>query len=140
MGLDIKMLYPKATVYGLTVMKIICREALTLGVIDEIINADADFVIVSVPDVALTVLPEVLDLIGENTIVFEVGSTKTLICGSSHKPSQKKEFIATHPIAGTEFSGPSAISGLFQGQILFVRWSEPLSNYRKKQDLLKPSG
>jgi hypothetical protein len=29
------MLYPKATVYGLTVMKIICREALTLGVIDE---------------------------------------------------------------------------------------------------------
>jgi prephenate dehydrogenase len=39
--------------------------------------SDADFVIVSVPvDVALTVLPEVLDLIGENTIVFEVGSTK----------------------------------------------------------------
>jgi prephenate dehydrogenase len=51
------------------------QEALTLGVIDETaileIMSDADFVIVSVPvDVALTVLPEVLDLIGENTIVF----------------------------------------------------------------------
>jgi prephenate dehydrogenase len=63
MGLDIKMLHPKATVYGLTVMKIILQEALTLGVIDEtaILEnvSDADFVIVSVPvDVALTVLPE----------------------------------------------------------------------------------
>jgi prephenate dehydrogenase len=59
--------------------------------------SDADFVIVSVPvDVALTVLPEVLDLIGENTIVFEVGSTKTHML----EPSQKKDFIATHPIAG----------------------------------------
>jgi prephenate dehydrogenase len=47
-------------------------QALTLGVIDEIAileNVDADFVIVSVPDVAYAnVLPEVLDLIGENTI------------------------------------------------------------------------
>jgi prephenate dehydrogenase len=67
------------------------QEALTLGVIDEtaILEnvSDADFVIVSVPvDVALTVLPE-WDLIGENTIVFEVGSTKTLIC----------EAVTNHP-------------------------------------------
>jgi prephenate dehydrogenase len=122
MGLDIKMLYPEATVYGVDSNENHLQEALALGVIDEtaILEnvSDADFVIVSVPvDVALTVLPEVLDLIGENTIVFEVGSTKTLICEAVVNHPKRRNFIATHPIAGTEFSGPSAaILGLFQGK------------------------
>jgi prephenate dehydrogenase len=122
MGLDIKMLYPEATVYGVDSNENHLQEALALGVIDEtaVLDSvsDADFVIVSVPvDVALTVLPEVLDLIGENTIVFEVGSTKTLICEVVANHPKRRNFIATHPIAGTEFSGPSAaILGLFQGK------------------------
>ncbi len=122
MGLDIKILYPESTVYGVDSNENHLQEALALGVIDEtsvLENvSDADFVIVSVPvDVAVTVLPEVLDLIGENTIVFEVGSTKTLICEAVTNHPKRRNFIATHPIAGTEFSGPSAaISGLFQGK------------------------
>jgi hypothetical protein len=93
--------------------------------------SDADFVIVSVPvDVALTVLPEVLDLIGENTIVFEVGSTKTLIC-EAVKTIQKKEFIATQ-LRELNFRVRLHITCFKGKQILFVRWSEPLSNYRKK--------
>jgi prephenate dehydrogenase len=122
MGLDIKILYPESTVYGVDSNEDHLQEALALGVIDEtsvLENvSDADFVIVSVPvDVAVTVLPEVLDLIGENTIVFEVGSTKTLICEAVTNHPKRRNFIATHPIAGTEFSGPSAaISGLFQGK------------------------
>ncbi|MFT7335780.1 MAG: prephenate dehydrogenase [Porticoccaceae bacterium] len=122
MGLDIKMLYPEATVYGVDSNENHLQEALALAVIDKtaILEnvSDADFVIVSVPvDVALTVLPEVLDLIGENTIVFEVGSTKTLICEAVANHPKRRNFIATHPIAGTEFSGPSAaILGLFQGK------------------------
>ncbi|MFQ3173660.1 MAG: prephenate dehydrogenase [Flavobacterium sp.] len=122
MGLDIKMLYPEAIVYGVDSNENHLQQALALGVIDEtaILEnvSDADFVIVSVPvDVALTVLPEVLDVIGENTIVFEVGSTKTLICEAVTNHPKRRNFIATHPIAGTEFSGPSAaIAGLFQGK------------------------
>jgi prephenate dehydrogenase len=122
MGLDIKMLYPEATVYGVDSNENHLQEALVLGVIDEtaVLDSvsDADFVVVSVPvDAALTVLPEVLDLIGENTIVFEVGSTKTLICEAVANHPKRRNFIATHPIAGTEFSGPSAaILGLFQGK------------------------
>lgn len=122
MGLDIKILYPETTVYGVDTNEDHLQEALALGVIDEtsILEnvSDADFVIVSVPvDVAVTVLPEVLDLIGENTIVFEVGSTKTLICEAVSNHPKRRNFIATHPIAGTEFSGPSAaITGLFQGK------------------------
>jgi prephenate dehydrogenase len=46
-----------------------------------------------------------------------VGSTKLPICEGIANHAKRRNFIATHPIAGTEFSGPSAaIKGLFQGK------------------------
>jgi len=122
MVLDIKSLHPDATIYGIDSNETHLQQAIELGVIDTAGNFDdlihADFVIVSVPvDVALTVLPKVLDVIGENTIVFEVGSTKKPICEAVANHSRRRNYIATHPIAGTEFSGPSAaIRGLFEGK------------------------
>lgn len=122
MGLDIKALYPEATIYGIDTNKKHVEEAIALNVINfegAITDlANADFVIVSVPvDTALRVLPEVLDNIGEHTIVFEVGSTKNPICEAVANHSKRRNFIATHPIAGTEFSGPSAaITNLFDGK------------------------
>ncbi|MBK0369291.1 prephenate dehydrogenase [Flavobacterium agrisoli] len=120
--LDIKALHPEATIYGIDANPKHVQEAIALGVIDKESNyedlATADFVIVSVPvDVAMTVLPEVLHHIGDKTIVFEVGSTKTPICEVVAHHPKRRNFIATHPIAGTEFSGPSAaIKGLYQGK------------------------
>ncbi|MDI5895206.1 prephenate dehydrogenase [Flavobacterium algoritolerans] len=122
MVLDIKTLHPEAKIYGIDNNESHLAEALTLGVVDGAATfedlVDADFVIVSVPvDVALIVLPKVLDVVGDNTIVFEVGSTKTPICEAVAHHPKRRNFIATHPIAGTEFSGPSAaIKGLFQGK------------------------
>ncbi len=122
MVLDIKSLHPDATIYGIDTNENHLAEAIALGVIDKAATFDdlgtADFVIVSVPvDVTLIVLPKVLDVIGENTIVFEVGSTKTPICEAIANHPRRRNFIATHPIAGTEFSGPSAaIRNLFQGK------------------------
>lgn len=122
MVLDIKALHPEATIYGIDNNESHLAEAIALGVVDQAATfedlAQADFVIVSVPvDIALKVLPKVLDAIGENTIVFEVGSTKTPICEAVANHPKRRNFIATHPIAGTEFSGPSAaIRNLFQGK------------------------
>lgn len=122
MVLDIKEKHPNATIFGIDNNEKHLQEAIDLGVIDQAGNfedlAEADFVIVSVPvDVALTVLPKVLDLAGDKTIVFEVGSTKKPICEAVANHSKRRNFIATHPIAGTEFSGPSAaIKGLFKGK------------------------
>ena len=122
MVLDIKSLHPDATIYGIDNNESHLAEAIALGVVDKATTyddlAEADFVIVSVPvDIALNVLPQVLDAIGENTIVFEVGSTKMPICEAVANHPRRRNFIATHPIAGTEFSGPSAaIKGLFQGK------------------------
>jgi prephenate dehydrogenase len=122
MALDIKTLHPEAEIYGIDTNESHLAEAIALGVVDEGAAfddlVDADFVIVSVPvDVALLVLPKVLGIIGDNTIVFEVGSTKMPICEAIANHPKRRNFIATHPIAGTEFSGPSAaIKGLFQGK------------------------
>ena len=122
MALDIKTLHPEAAIYGIDSNESHLAEAIALRVVDAGATfddlIDADFVIVSVPvDVALMVLPKVLDVIGDNTIVFEVGSTKMPICEVVVNHPKRRNFIATHPIAGTEFSGPSAaIKGLFQGK------------------------
>lgn len=122
MALDIKTLHPEAEIYGIDNNETHLAEAIALGVVDTGATfddlVDADFVIVSVPvDVALIVLPKVLDVIGDQTIVFEVGSTKMPICEAVANHPKRRNYIATHPIAGTEFSGPSAaIKGLFQGK------------------------
>ena len=122
MVLDIKALHPDATILGIDANENHLQQAIDLGVVEKAGTtedlADADFVIVSVPvDIAMTILPQVLDAVGENTIVFEVGSTKLPICEAVANHSKRRNYIATHPIAGTEFSGPSAaIKGLFQGK------------------------
>ena len=122
MVLDIKALHPEATILGMDANENHLQQAIDLGVVEKAGTsedlADADFVIVSVPvDVALVVLPQVLDAVGENTIVFEVGSTKLPICEAVANHPKRRNYIATHPIAGTEFSGPTAaIKGLFQGK------------------------
>ena len=122
MVLDIKALHPEETILGMDANENHLQQAIDLGVVEKAGTtedlADADFVIVSVPvDIALIVLPQVLDAVGENTIVFEVGSTKLPICEAVANHPKRRNYIATHPIAGTEFSGPSAaIKGLFQGK------------------------
>lgn len=113
MVLDIKALYPEATIYGIDNNEKHLQQALELGVIDVAATMEdlqeADFVIVSVPvNVAISLLTQVLDLVGENAIVLEVGSTKNPICKAVADHPKRRNFIATHPIAGTEFSGPSA--------------------------------
>ena len=122
MVLDIKALHPEATILGMDANENHLQQAIDLGVVEKAGTSedlsDADFVIVSVPvDIALKVLPQVLDAVGENTIVFEVGSTKLPICEAVANHPKRRNYIATHPIAGTEFSGPTAaIKGLFQGK------------------------
>jgi prephenate dehydrogenase len=121
-ALDAKALYPEARIFGIDSNENHLQEAIALGVVDEVAVFDevsnADFVIVSVPvDTAIVLLPKVLDLVSNSAIVFDVGSTKVPICEAVANHPKRRNFIATHPIAGTEFSGPSAaIKGLFHGK------------------------
>ena len=119
MALDIQALDKDAVIIGFDANEDHLEQAIELGIIHqkselkEVI--DADFVIVAVPvDVALGLLPKVLDLVSDDTLVFEVGSTKSPICEAVSDHPKRRNFLATHPIAGTEFSGPTAaIRNLF---------------------------
>jgi len=122
LALDIQSIHKEAVIFGIDSEESHLDEALDLGIIHQkAILGDlpnADFVIVAVPvDTALLLLPKVLDLISENALVIETGSTKNPICEMLENHPKRRNFMATHPIAGTEFSGPSAaIKGLFEGK------------------------
>jgi prephenate dehydrogenase len=122
LALDIKREYPEATIFGIDANDNHVKEALTLGIINSVATlqdlANAQWVIVAVPvNYIAQLLPEILNNIGEETIVLDAGSTKTAICKAVENHPRRRNFIATHPIAGTEFSGPSAaITGLFNGK------------------------
>jgi prephenate dehydrogenase len=122
LALDIKREFPDAEIFGIDANEQHIEQAIKLGIISEaatITNlANADWVIVAVPVNTIAVLlPQVLDKIGDNSIVFDVGSTKAAICRAVEGHPKRRNFIAMHPIAGTEFSGPSAaITGLFTGK------------------------
>lgn len=121
-ALDIKKLNPECTIYGVDNNEAHLDEAITLGVINEKAGFNdlekADLVIVAIPvDATLSVLPKVLDAISDNAIVFDAGSTKEDICTKVKNHPKRRNFLAVHPIAGTEYSGPSAaINGLYKNK------------------------
>ena len=100
------------------------EKALELGLVDSVTSlkdavAQSDIIIVATPVNTLTsILPEILDLITENQVVIEVGSTKKPIIDAVKNHPNRQNFVATHPMAGTEFSGPeAAIRHLFDGKM-----------------------
>ena len=89
------------------------RRAIELGVVDEIMDLEeaiqhSDLVIISVPVTAATsVTLRVLGLVSHQ-VVIDVGSTKAELCSAVNEHPKRGRFVATHPMWGTEFSGPEA--------------------------------
>ena len=103
-----------------------CKLALQLGIVDEIKPLDealnSELVILAIPVTETEkLLPKILDKIGEDTVVIDVGSTKQKICNAIKKHPKRKQFVGTHPIAGTENSGPaSAVKNLFDNKVTIL--------------------
>lgn len=123
---DLKRILPEAVIYGVDSNEDHLDEAVGLGVIDhssrfEAVN-QADLVILSIPvDQANLFLPPVLDALKEDALVIDVGSTKGSVCDAVLDHPKRDQFLAAHPIAGTEFSGPSAaIENLFKGKTMIL--------------------
>ncbi|WP_299106745.1 prephenate dehydrogenase [uncultured Winogradskyella sp.] len=121
-ALDIKKLHPESTIYGIDKNEAHLTEAIALNVIDKAAEFEdlekADLVILSIPvDAAINVLPKVLDHVSDNAIVFDVGSTKEDICDKVKNHANRRNYLAVHPIAGTEHSGPkAALNGLYKNK------------------------
>ncbi len=119
---DVRVNMLDTKIYGIDANAAHLEEALSLGLIDEKASYEdlylADFVMVSVPvDVMLQELPKILDKVSDECVVCDAGSTKELLCAELENHPKRRNFLACHPIAGTEFSGPSAaIHGLYNGK------------------------
>lgn len=96
------------------------RKALRRFIIDEALPLEeavtaADIVLLAVPvDALKKLLPKVLDLT-ERQVVLEVGSTKAELLQPVERHPKRGRLVATHPMAGTEFSGiEAALPDLFR--------------------------
>jgi len=103
------------------------KKALDLGIIDEIMDLEdavkqSDFIYVAIPvDVTLPVMKTILDLTGPNQVVADAGSTKQALCSFLADHPNRARFVATHPMWGTEYSGPdAAVHGAFRGRTCVI--------------------
>lgn len=99
------------------------RRALELGIIDEVLTLEeavtkSDFIYVAIPvDATVTVTKKILDLLSPNQIVADAGSTKNVLCKFLSDHPLRGRFVATHPMWGTEYSGPeAAVHDAFRGR------------------------
>ena len=121
-ALDIKTPFPNSIIYGIDNSAENLNKAKEIGLIDFIISykdlRKMDLILVAVPvSHSLNLIPKVLDLINSNTLVFDVGSTKQAICELLNDHPKRGNYLAAHPMAGTEFSGPEAAQkGLYVGK------------------------
>lgn len=102
-------------------------EALRLGLVDRIVTLDegfacADLTVVAVPvdDVPLLAV-KLLNKVRGTQVVMDVGSIKSELCEVISQHPSRGRFVATHPMWGTEYSGPSAArEDAFAGRTVVV--------------------
>jgi prephenate dehydrogenase len=115
-------------------------DAMWLGIVDEVLPMEdavrkSDIVILSIPvNAARKTLINILDILeaakNDKTVVVDMGSTKKGICSECENHPRRAQYVASHPIAGTEFSGPkAAIDNLFEGKKTIICDKERSSGY-----------
>ncbi len=101
-----------------------CEEALKLNLVNEIVSFDevknCDIIFLAIPVEAIIKTLSSLEDVSENTTIVDLGSTKNEIIKSV--PSIiRANFVAAHPMAGTEKFGPSAaFKTLYQDKIVVL--------------------
>ncbi|AXX95140.1 MULTISPECIES: prephenate dehydrogenase [Arcobacter] len=108
-------------VYGFTNSEKNKKDILDLNLVDELVDLEtlkkvSDVIILAIPvDAIIGMFPNFLDIDDETTII-DMGSTKEYIVKSIPEKI-RKNFIAAHPMTGTEKSGPkAAIDDLYEGK------------------------
>lgn len=125
-ALEIKKIFPDSNIIGIDNSKENLDQAINLGIIDAIGSIDditnPFMILLAIPVKSIiNILPNVLDKSIQDTIVIDFGSTKNSICKSVMNHKNRSNFVAAHPIAGTEFSGPNAAHyGLFDNKNIII--------------------
>ena len=125
-ALEIKKIFPDSNIIGIDNSKENLDQAINLKIIDAIGSIDditnPFMILLAIPVKSIiNILPNILDKSTQDTIVIDFGSTKNSICKSVTNHKNRSNFVAAHPIAGTEFSGPNAAHyGLFDNKNIII--------------------
>lgn len=99
------------------------QKALDLGLIDEALPLEeavkkADIIYVAIPvDSTIPTMLQIMDMVTDKQIVADAGSTKFALCDALKNHPSRARFVATHPMWGTEYSGPeAAVHNAFAGR------------------------
>lgn len=103
------------------------QKALDLGLVEEVLTlkdavVQADLIVITIPVGAIIpVLNTVLDLVNETKVVTDMGSTKHAIINSVAQHPNRLRYVPSHPMAGTENSGPeAAIANLYAKRVAII--------------------
>ncbi|HRN55846.1 MAG TPA: prephenate dehydrogenase/arogenate dehydrogenase family protein, partial [Agriterribacter sp.] len=103
------------------------HKALALGIIDEALPLEeavkkSSLIYVAIPvDATIPVIQAIMDLVNEEQIVVDAGSTKQALCEALANHPMRRRFVATHPMWGTEYSGPeAAVRDAFAGRVCVI--------------------
>ena len=125
-GLKLKDLYDNITIYGYDIDDNSVSYCLKNKIIDvkfdEQFISEFDFIFLAIPVESIkNQLSDYLNKTSDNTLIIDLGSTKFQICNSVENHQNRKNYLAAHPIAGTEFSGPnSAKKDLFNEKVMIL--------------------
>jgi prephenate dehydrogenase len=113
-ALGLREKYPNVKFVGVDNSAVNQKIALAKGLVDEIVTLDvalqiSELNVLATPvDAITTLLPYMLDHIPDGRTIMDLGSTKELICRLADSHAKRSQFVAVHPMAGTENSGPGA--------------------------------
>ena len=141
-AIDLKRRGFAESVVGVEADPVNAAAAEKIGLVDKVVALSecvqvCDLVVLAVPvGAAVKLLPQVLDGMGEiartegrcDKVVIDVCSTKEHLTRSVKYHPMRKNYVATHPMAGTEYSGPwAAMPGLYDGHACIICDSEESS-------------
>ena len=127
LALAIREKYPKIRFVGVDASPVNGQLALAKGIVDEVLPlveavSQSTLVVLATPvNTIVDLLPRVLDHLPPGATVLDLGSTKELICSVADAHPKRAQFVAAHPMAGTENSGPgAAFRELLSGKNLII--------------------
>ena len=128
MAIDMKRRGFADEVLGVESEPVNAAAAEKIGIIDRVVSleecvAESEFIVLAVPvGAAVKMLPQILDMAADtDKVVIDVCSTKEHLARSVKYHPQRRMYVASHPMAGTEYSGPwAAMPGLFDGHACII--------------------
>jgi len=128
MAIDMKRRGFADEVLGVEAEPVNAAAAEKIGIIDRVVSleecvAESEFIVLAVPvGAAVKMLPQILDMAADtDKVVIDVCSTKEHLARSVKYHPQRRMYVASHPMAGTEYSGPwAAMPGLFDGHACII--------------------